>query len=482
VRTVTSYITGITVDATTGGYWHDQYGQPRFLLMDNPWAIIFNAGEWNGGNWQADMTAYLQHKQAQGYTGAYVSALGNLDNGGSYNNGNTWDNVPPFTGGGHPDAGLNGAYWQRVDYFITQAAAYGITVILDIAYTADGSSGDGNFASGGPLDPAVLTPAQYADYGTAVATRYATTPNLVWAYGNDQFGGNDTQFGYIRSAVAATGDTHAVIVHNYPESTSRYDTETSSGGQVGSTFSYTYSQVNWCYTYNVTYYTVELAYKEAAAHSISQIPAVWGDGYFVYTGASIPTETLERQMTWWALSSGARGVTSTSNDVWPWGSGSLAAANTENWYATLAPAISAAFTGLPGWHQLMPDTGSALVTGGRGTHASGITSGSLYNGGTDGYVTAARTPDAGTGSTLAVIYCAKAFSITIDQTKMAAGYTAERVDPLTGAATAVTAGSSYNSSAWGNNSNGDPDWVLVLQGPAQAQAPVSYYYSMRRFR
>ena len=45
---VVSYITGLTTSPSAGGYWHDQDGQPRFLMYDNPWALVFNSGEWNG--------------------------------------------------------------------------------------------------------------------------------------------------------------------------------------------------------------------------------------------------------------------------------------------------------------------------------------------------------------------------------------------------------------------------------------------------
>jgi hypothetical protein len=63
-----------------------------------------------------------------------------------------------------------------------------------------------------------------------------------------------------------------------------------------------------------------------------------------------------------------------------------------------------------------------------------------------------------------VIYSGKALNITIDQSKMAAGYTVTWIDPVTGATFAGTPGSTYNSTtARGNNSAGDPDWVLVLK-------------------
>lgn len=433
------------------------------MLADNPWALIFNAGEWSSGNWQAEMGNYLSSRSAQGWTGLYLSALGNIDNGGTYENGNTWDNVPPFTGGGHPSAGFNNTYWQRVDYLISTAASYGLTVFLNIAYTADGT-GNGNFDTGGALDSGALTQTDYTDYGTALGNRYGASPNLVWMYGNDYYATNETQFPWIRDAIAATGDTHAMAFHVKPESTSRYDIETGTDGSLSSPFSYTYSQVNWVYSYNVTYFGIERAYEEAAAHSIAQLPAVWGDGYGYNSGAALPTDQMMRQMSWWALSSGARGMNNISNDIQKWDSGSPAAvaSSTDSpWYTSSAGAMRTLVESLPNWWKLMPDTSSALVTSGRGTHASGISTGSFYNGGTDNYVSASRVAD----GSLAIIYCAKAFSITIDQTKMAAGYTATWVDPATGAKTAATTGSSYSSSGLGNNSQGEPDWALILQGP-----------------
>ena len=445
-----------------GQYFTDQNGTPRLALFDNPWALIFNAGQWNGGNWQADMSAYLASRAAQGFTALYLSALGNTDNGGNFQNGNTWDNVPPFVSGINPSSGLNPAYWQRVDYLISVAALHGLTVFLNIAYTQN--AGGGNFSTGGALYN--LTQQQYTDYGTAVGLRYRSSPNLVWVYGNDYFAGAfDTQFGYIRSAIIAAGDTHVMSVHVYPESTDRYDIQTGlGGGTSGSAFAASNAQFNWVYTYNITYWGIELAYEEAAYYSIPQLGAIWGDGYFYDSGASLPTDQMMRQFAWWAVSSGARGLNTGSNDIQFWGSGSLAAVTAGLWYTAEAGILASALSALPGWHTLMPDTASTLVTAGRGTHGSGIADGQNYAGGTDNYVTASVTP----GGTLAVIYCAKAFSITINQSVMVPGYTATWLDPTNGATTTATPGSTYNSGALGNNSQGEPDWVLILQGTAPA--------------
>ena len=45
---------------------------------------------------------------------------------------------------------------------------------------------------------------------------------------------------------------------------------------------------------------------------------------------------------------------------------------------------------------------------------------------------------------------------------------------MSGAKTAATAGSTYNSTAKGTNSQGDPDWALAFQAPpAASTAPAA---------
>ena len=69
-----------------------------------------------------------------------------------------------------------------------------------------------------------------------------------------------------------------------------------------------------------------------------------------------------------------------------------------------------------------------------------------------------------------MIYLSHATTIGIDEAAMGAGYVAHWLDPATGATIPATAGPSYTSP--GKNSAGGPDWVLVLQAPAQAAAPA----------
>ena len=468
----------------TGSYFADQYGQPRFLLGENPWALIPNAGRW-GGTYQTDIDGYCNNRGGQGYTAIYLDPLGNTINGGAFNDGRTYDGVWPFTVNGTAGTtvgvsssatiDLNATFWARVDYFLTACARNGMTGMLNVGYNSD-------CASGAAL--ASFTTTQWQQYGAALAARYAATVNIIWVVGNDYFGGTggtigsgggtasgfDTQYNSLLTGIRNGGDTHLITVHNFAETTSRQDLGASSLGTV-LYWGNNHAQFNGNYTYNVTYLGIEDEYAEA-----SPICAMQLDGYF-YQGTSTYTANLDRayrQDAWWTITSGARGHTHGSESIWQWPSTALSASSTDWFFAHNSAAFRTLIESLPGFHQLIPDTSSVLVTGGRGTrHArfnSGGSGGTYEPATTDAFVTASRNATGSTAATLALIYCSHATTITIDQTKMASGYTAYRADPVTGAKTAVTAGSTYNTTSYGNNSQGDPDWVLILQGPVSTSA------------
>jgi hypothetical protein len=437
------------------GYFRDRNGTPRMVLGDAVWGLPGNAGRWNSGNWQADYDGYFATRGAQGFTAAYTKPMGTTQNGGINDDGRTFDGLVPFQGGslGNPSSGLTAAYWARIDYMLASAAAQGITVFLNaIGYDSD-------FESSGPLAGKSAT--EFQAYGTAVGTRYAATPNLVWVVADDYFGTADTQITAFLTGLRGAGASQPITIENYPETTSRQDLPAATATAWGAAN----AQYNWCYSYNVTYFGVEKAYLES-----SPVPVIQGDGYFYqgsssYEGGSgaFAFDRAIRQDAWHAISSGARGIIHGDEACWQWQSTAQASAAVAWYYARNAGKIRALMESLPGWHLLLPDTSSALVTAGRGTHASGFSSGG--GGGqyevafTDSYVTASRVPD----GSLAVIYLSHATTITIDQAQMGAGYTAAWADPVTGVLTPATAGSSYNSATPGSNSQGDPDWVLVLR-------------------
>lgn len=447
------YISGLSGGST--GYFTDQDGTPRLVLGDAAWSLLSNAGRWNGGDWQADLDGYVNIRAAQGFTVIYCEPFGSTRNGCVYDNGSTHDGLAPFAADGDPSTGLNGAFWARVDYLIAAAAAGGITIFLN----APGGNWDMDTAG---YALAGKTTTQFTDYGTALAARYAAVPNLCWMFADDYFGTYDTQMAGLLSGLRGGGDTHPCSIENMSESTSRNTLDPTPPGPSACAWGTAHADFSFCYSYVQWYIGIEAAWGESP-----QIPTIAGDGFF-YNNTTAG-DTLNRMHCWWALSSGARGCITGSEGIWQWAASALASAANENWYANLAGKIRAAYEQLSGWHKLLPDTASQLVTAGRGTYGSRSPSGGgpgsfQYSGTSDAYVTASRAPD----GTLAVIYLSHPTTITINQAQMAEGYAAKWMDPISGVMTAATTGATYNSAVPGTNSVGGTDWVLVLEQPPYA--------------
>lgn len=453
------YIASVSSDGT---YLQDQYGHPRLFACEDIWAICANAGRYNSGNYQSTYDTYFSQRAAQGYTAAEVSFMstGDPNDNFPYSTGQDWDAAWPFNGSNDPTTTPNSTFWARRDYMFTSAAANGITVVP-------------NFPGVGPSSPcASWTNAQWTAYGTFLGNRYKTQPNIIWIAGDGTFGAYTAGLAYWLTALRATGDTHIVTYQNGDETSSRVGFGSDNAGADPETFDI-YAQMDWVYTYNTSYQGVIAAItQEPSGSDVVQgrIPVVWGDGDYIgaSTSGGQTDVHLEQNLIWWAMSSGACGFSTGDNAIITWDGSSPGLVTSTSFYSATMPAITGYLSSLPGWWKLRPDTASALVTAGRNSQTAAIsTSGSPYISNADDYVTAAYAAD----GSLAVIYCAAHFSITINQAKMAAGYTATWVDPATCATTTATPGSTYNSTPLGNNSTGFADWVLVLQGTPAAVLP-----------
>jgi Protein of unknown function (DUF4038) len=465
---VVSYITGASADGT---YLVDQNGQPKLLVNESVWGMPPNAvASWSfSGNYQTTFDTYFSDRAAQGNTTAEVSLLscGDPNEAFIYTTGQDADGAWPFNGNNDPTTTPNSTFWARRDYMFTSAQSNGITVVC-------------NFPGVGPSSPcASWTTAQWTAYGTFLGNRYKSQPNIIWIAGDGTFGSYDAGLASWRTAVRAAGDTHLISYQANNEQSSRYGFDGSLYNDPDA-FSI-YAELDWVYTYNVTYNGVIYSIKnEPSGTDVIQgrIPVVWGDGNYLGSSGGNATQSgphLMQNFIWWAMSSGACGYSCSSNDIFAWASGEPANVTTNGgaWYTSTMPAISSYIQGLNGWWKLHPDGlpggTRTLVTSGGGSPTA-IGSNIYYTSNTDSYVTAAYAAD----GTLAVIYCGLHYSITIDQTKMAPGYTAAWVDPASCAVTSTTAGSTYNSTPLGNNSAGYADWVLVLQAPSSYNSGPNY--------
>ena len=451
-----SVITSLA-DATGPGYFTDQYGQPKLWVASETWALFNNAGAWNGsggGTYEQDFDNFFSQRAAQGVTVTMLDVVDGVD--ATYANGNTWDGVTPFVSGGNPTTGLNSTFWTRVDYMMNSAARNGITIGFVFNSEYDTPTG-GAFAG--------WTSTEFQAYGAAVGGRYKGQRNLIWLFGNDAWPtAYDSDWDSILTGIRGAGDTHMVGAWWEAEYTSRYETDNNLAASWGETN----SAFNFCYTYNAGYWVAEYAYSETSSpdSQANLLPVIWGDGYFYQGSGGGYDSTLDRAMrqeTWWWLASGSRGILTEAENIYHWTS-TAPAAVTGNWFfAHNLGNIVTAYTSLPGWYELLPDLSSTLVTGGRGTRVSGYTAGG--SGGTyensfaNSWVAASKTPS----GSLAVMYLPNHTTITVNTALLAGGWAASWVDPITGAASSAGTGPTFNSTAKGTNSQGDPDWVLVFQ-------------------
>jgi len=428
-----------TAGSGTASHFVDQYGSPIMVRGHVLWGLLMNAGRW-AGTWQSDLAAAVAGLKAMRVNVLYTKPLGDTINGGATDDGKTWDGVVPFTGGN--PATFNDTFWQRSDYLLDLCKDAGITVFFNVAYSADMSTAG---LSG-------FSDANFTSYGQSLGARYKNRTNLVWMIGGDYFDDHPTGMANMFSAISGQGARQLRGVENYQESTSRFDIESNSTFTVGTDN----ADFNFVYSYNVTYRGVEYAWAES-----SPKPVIWGDGYFDQNDAA--NRKLMRDLTWWALSSGARGTIYGDESTWSWQTGGLAALTSDVFPNTDLGRIWDTLARLKGWHRLVPDTDNSLFSSGRGTRGDYVTSsggsGEAYNTGDtqDGYVTGAVTAD----GTLAVAYFPVNTTLTVTPTELAAGYTVRWVDPVSGNSTPISTASTYTPS--GNNSLGGADWLLVFE-------------------
>src|SRR6185312_4090605 len=173
----------------------DQAGNPRLMVIEQAWALAFNAGRFNSGNWQADFTSYFSNRAAQGYTAWYGVAHGSTHvDASALSGGRSWDGVFPLKINGTPGAIATGAetvtlntpFWDRIDAMFATARQYGIACFLNMGLTYDFSDAGAIWLH--------ATNTQGQAFGAALAARFpqASYPHVTWFFGDDDGGGNDS--------------------------------------------------------------------------------------------------------------------------------------------------------------------------------------------------------------------------------------------------------------------------------------------------
>jgi len=426
------FVSGISAN---GRYFVDQNGVAMLIKGDSPWAMFSQLSATQVEQWAAN-------RESHGFNAAIISLVGAPVNGGPSASGATYDGILPFVGGNITS--WNEPYWARMDSYLTILKNHGITAFL---YPMDGW----NTLSGTAFYH--KSAADSKTFGTMLATRYASYPNIVWMAGGDYNGYDsavNTEFTNMLAGIRLAGN-------NKPFSTQLNNESLTTDVS-------TYEPIanwNFAYTYSTTYQKILKGYNRAPS-SRDPRPVIFGEGNYEgednYGGPATTNETLRRQQLW-ALTSGAAGEFTGSQD-WQFLSGWQNRLDTV-WISQMQK-IRTLFSGL-NWHLLVPDDSALLVTAGRGTK---ITADGYRDVLQNDYVTAAQTPD----KAQTVVYVptsvgsTNARTITLDLNRLPASYSASWVDPTDATISQPAIIDALGQvTTPGLHSDGTRDWLLVIR-------------------
>jgi len=406
-------------------YLVDQRGVPFLMVGDSPQALIGNLSE-------SDADFYFAQRAAAGYNAVWINLL---CNGYTFCNGDgtTFDGISPFTSGDDLST-PNPAYFARVDHMLQLAANHNLVVLLDPIET------------GGWWQTIIQNgPTKSYNYGKFLAQRYKNQPNIIW------MSGNDFQNWYDASVDQVVVQVAQGIKDNDPNhmQTLELDFWTSNSTNDGRWNGVV--NLDAAYTYQAPFDQVLLGYNRNNM-PVFMVEANY-EGEHNYTDQG--NANILRRQEYWTMLSGATGQL--------WG-GRPTVAFTAGWKNALNTTGSVQFGYVTRlfasreWYNLVPDQNHTVVTAGYGTYATGPDMASID------YATVGRAPD----GKLAMAYLPTVRTVTVDMSKLSGPVTARWYDPANGTFRSISGSPFPNSGSRqftppGNNSDGDGDWVLVLE-------------------
>lgn len=429
--------------SSNGRYFVDQSNRPVLVVGDASQSIVSDLTP-------TQQNTYFDDRQAHGFNALWINLLC-ADYTACASSGKTYDNIAPFTSGSSPvDYDLstpNNEYFAKYDAAIASAASYGMLILLNPIET-------GSWLVTLRKNQA----AKAFNYGVCVGNRYKNVPNILWLHGND-FGDNTAPpsdiylVAQVMAGIASVDRNHLQTIeigapnyHTNSDAYSNIDQGTTIGPYLQADLTY-----SWAPTYNVNL----LAYNSSPA-----LPVFLGEGNYEFENLTedFPGKTgayILRMTAYWALTSGAAGYLYGNHYVWTstWPS----IGNLDSPGAAQIPYINTLFTTI-NWWNLVPDQTHAVVTAGYGTYTTGNSN--LYN---NTYCSTAWITD----GTASLSYCPNHTTLTVATNQFSGLITARWYDPSSGTYQAI-AGSPFTNTGThnfvmpGSNSDGNPDWVLVL--------------------
>jgi hypothetical protein len=331
----------------------------------------------------------------------------------------------------------NSAYFRRVDQMVRLAANHGIQIVMDAFETA------------GWMSVLEQNGTQKAlQYGKFLGNRYKNFSNIIWITGNDFQTWNTSStdnrlVASIMRGIASTDPNHLQTTElNYLVS-----------GSLDDPLLVPYTGLAGAYTYYPTYAEVLDQYNAG-----NFVPVFMEEANYEFednTGMDYGDAETLRKQEYWTMLSGATGQLYGNHYTWTFESGWQQNLNTPG--ARQLQYMKDFFSARQWWN-LVPDQTHTVVVAGYGNFSD---NGSIHD---NDYVTAARVPD----GSLALAYCPVSTTITVDMTQMRGLTNASWFDPSNNTFSGIQ-GSPFGNTGTrdfttpGNNGDGDPDWVLVLE-------------------
>src|SRR5215510_7048783 len=434
--------------SVNGRYMLDANNAPFLIIGDSPHSILANLSN-------SDAVTYLTDRGQRGFNALWIELLCDdpfgYGNEGDPNYGRDFNGNNPFLstlpGGYYNLTTPNEAYWSHVDFIVQTAAANGLQCLFT------------------PLDQGGWTQTSLVNgttrcrqYGQFLGNRYKNYPNIIWNFGNDfqtwRTAQNDAVILAIADGVRSTDPNHLITIQlDFPVSESQDDTNWISR-----------INTNGVYTYFPTYAECYVAYNKPTI-----MPVLFLEENYENENnqGELGTPFVLRHQEYWSLTAGAL-AGHMYGSYWidrfdpAWQQHLSSQSVTELGY------FKNFFTGIA-FHTLVPDQNHTLLTGGYGTYNDNNVHLSQIN-----YATAAKSSD----GSLAVIYTPTAHTLTIAMGNFGGPVTARWFDP-TNATFQTVAGSpfpnvgTHNFTTPGNNSVGDPDWVLLLEAATPTATPTA---------
>jgi hypothetical protein len=452
-----------------GRYLETASGSPFLLVGDSPQSVAGNLSV-------ANADAYFADRAAHGFNAVWINLLCG-DYTACASTGATYDGVAPFTTGASPGtydlSTPNSTYFSRVHQMVADAESRGIEVILDPIETGACIGGADSWSQtlNNNGDGTLSTTDKDYNYGKYLGTTFGDLPNVMFMSGND--------FQCIHTAADTNNDALSVaagIRATDPSALQSLEADFCSpngGNTCEGSDSLTDSLGNstgWASTVNlVGSYTYSPTYaQDRTSYAKNGGPVFLAEANYEgqQQGNSDGCITIRncRLQEWWTMTSGATGQMYGGPCYGMTNSTTLSDCDTtgvtELGYVTqLMNQIN--------WWSLVPDKGNAVITSGFGTCPTAgsivsvncVTTASDYTGIAGSATTAlSYLPDPGSFS-----------SVTVNLADFAGPVTARWYDPTNGLFTPISGSPLPNSGSQtftptANNSLGDKDWVLVLQG------------------